>query len=474
MATGSTHRPSDRPPPQAWEPARNAAMALVVRPLERFLGIQAASGIVLLIAAVVALVWANSGWQASYEHLWHTPITIGLGGFVFSRDLHFWINDALMVVFFFVVGLEIRREIHSGELSDLKRAALPVAAAVGGMIAPALIYLSLNHSRPAHHGWGVPVATDIAFAVGVLALLGRRVPAALRVLLLALAIIDDIGAILVIAVFYSAGVKLAGLAIAAAGVGLVIAFQRLGARHALVYVIPAMVLWIGLMVSGIHPTIAGVILGLMTPVVPWYGHQGFLQEADSAIAEFRHRVDRPDMSQHDLVSPLARLDKARREALAPVVSIEAALNPWVAFVIMPLFALANAGVTVGSLDLHAPGAWHIVAGVSVGLFLGKPIGIVTVSLLTVKLGLCALPRGVDVRGLLVVGMVGGIGFTMALFIAQLAFTDELHLSLAKLAILVGSLVAGVVGLVVGRMLLPAHIASGAAQSVDEAEQSTDL
>ncbi len=466
------HPRTVRPPPEAWAPAHHAARKLM-RPLERFLKIQAASGIVLLITAVAAMVWANSPWQHSYEALWHTPISFGVGRWVFRKDLHFWINDGLMVIFFFVVGLEIRREIHAGELSDLKRAALPLAAALGGMLVPALIYLSLNPTKLTHHGWGVPMATDIAFAVGVLTLVGKRVPAALRVLLLALAVIDDIGAILVIAFFYSAGVDMIGLGIAAAGVIGVITMQRFGVRQAIAYVVPGVVIWIGMLEAGVHPTIAGVVLGLLTPARSWFGEEGFLHEADDALDEFRDRAHTGEHDHHALVDPLARLDKARREALPPVVTLEAQLSPWVAFGIMPLFALANAGVTVGQVHFGLEGSTTIAAGVALGLMFGKPIGIVLVSLLSVKLGLCALPRGVDWRGLLVVGVVGGVGFTMALFVAQLAFHDATQLGVAKLAILVGSLAAGVGGMILGRVMLPKEIAAGAARTVTEAEHSTD-
>ncbi len=466
-------RPQTKPPPGAWEPARQAARALV-RPLESFMKIQAASGILLLVMALVAMLWANSPWRESYHHLWHIPLTLGLGDLVFTRDLHFWINDGLMVIFFFVVGLEIRRELHHGELSEFKRAALPVAAALGGMLVPALIYLSLNSGPATRHGWGVPMATDIAFAVGILALLGPRVPAALRVLLLALAIIDDIGAILVIALFYSSGVNVVGLVIAALGVLLVIGLQRVGVRQPLIYVLPGAVLWAGMLNAGVHPTIAGVILGLLTPARSWYGQRGFLAEAKAALDEFSDRTYRKRADSHDLIEPLNRIETAQREAIPPVVRLESMLNPWVAFVIMPLFALSNAGVTVRLDALSTPGAGAVALGVALGLSLGKPIGIVSVSLLAAKLNVCALPRGVNLRGLLVVGTVGGIGFTMALFIAQLAFTDPTRLGIAKIAVLLGSFMAGILGILAGTLLLPKHVGVGVAETVDEAEQSTEL
>lgn len=461
------------PPPGAWEPARKAARALM-RPLESFMKIQAASGILLLVMALVAMAWANSPWHESYHQLWHTPVSMGLGDFVFRQSLHFWINDGLMVIFFFVVGLEIRREMHHGELSDLKRAALPVAAAIGGMLVPACIYLAANPGVETRHGWGVPMATDIAFAVGILALLGSRVPAALRVLLLALAIIDDIGAILVIALFYSSGIVITGLGIAALGLALVIVFQRIGVRHPLAYVPPGCVLWFGMLHAGVHPTIAGVILGLLTPARSWFGHDGFLAEAKAALRDFNQRSVDPRADAHDLIEPLNRIATAQREAIPPVVRLEALLNPWVAFFIMPVFALSNAGVTISMETLTAPGAATVAFGVAVGLCLGKPLGIVGVSLVARKLKLCALPRGVNVAGLLVVGCVGGIGFTMALFIAQLAFQDPTQLGVAKIAVLAGSLIAGILGIVLGMVLLPKRTEPSAAGSVDEAERSTVL
>ena len=442
--------PGRMPPPEAWEPARQAARS-IMRPLERFLHVEAASGVLLLAAAVVAMVWANSPWQQSYVHLWHTPIGIQLGQFGFTRSLHFWINDGLMVIFFFVVGLEVRREIYGGELSDLKRATLPVAGAVGGMVVPAGIYLAFNASGTARQGWGIPMATDIAFAVGILALLGSRVPAALRIMLLALAIIDDIGAILVIALFYSEGISWLGLGVVAVGIGLVILMQRIGVRRTGAYVFSGLVIWAGMYGAGVHPTIAGVILGLLTPARAWFGRQGFVTTACAAIEEVKQAAS--DDDPHAVTAPLARVARAGREAISPGSRLEAALHPWVAFGIMPLFALANAGVTVGSVDLTTAEGSLIALGIGIGLAFGKPVGIVAASLITSKLGLCQLPRGVGYRGLLVVGSVAGIGFTMALFIAQLAFPGIASLSVAKLSVLVGSLVAGVAGILLGLLLL---------------------
>ena len=282
MSTTTPPGPSPLPssPPEAWEPLLRFAR-LAGRPLERFLRIEAASGILLLVAAAAALAWANSPWAESYVHLWHTPLGIRIGGFTFERSLEWVVNDGLMVIFFFVVGMEIRREIHHGELSEWRRAALPAAAALGGMLAPAALYLVIAGAPATHSGWGVPMATDIAFAVGILTLLGKRVPAALRVLLLAVAVIDDLGAIVVIALFYSSGIALSGLLVAALGFGGVFAMQRLGVRAKLAYVVPSVVAWAGIYAAGIHPTIAGVIVGLVTPVRAWLGPASWLGSATS-------------------------------------------------------------------------------------------------------------------------------------------------------------------------------------------------
>ncbi len=468
---GRPHAPGPHAP-ETWPVARRLA-GLVLRPLDRFLHIEASSGIVLLVAAAAALLWANSRYAASYEHLLHTPLRVGIGTFTLEQPLHFVINDVLMTIFFFVVGLEIRREIHEGELADRKRAMLPAFAALGGMLVPALVYLGVS-TPETRSGFGVPTATDIAFAVGVLALLGKRVPPALRVLLLTLAIIDDIGAIIVIAVFYSKGVAWSGFAIAGAGIAGIFVLQRFGVRKPLFYVAPGVVLWLGVYRAGIHPTIAGVLLGLLTPARTWFGEKGFLAEAESAIGEFRARTREPGHSAHDLLEPLGQLDEARIEALSPAVRLQAALHPWVAFGIMPIFALANAGVSLQGMSLEEPASRTIGIGVLGGLAVGKPIGIFLASLLAVKLGICQLPRGVKWTGILLVGLVGGIGFTMAIFIAGLAFQDPTHLAAAKLAVLCASGAAAVFGLLLGRIVLSAAPTPGAAATVTEAESSAEL
>jgi Na+:H+ antiporter, NhaA family len=459
----------DRPPlPGSWPAARSAARRLL-SPVERFLSIEASSGIVLLAAAVIALAWANSPWHGGYEALLHTPIGFRAGGVAFERDLHFWINDGLMVVFFFVVGLEIKRELHAGELSEVRRAALPAFAALGGMIVPAVIYMSWNAGTPASGGWGVPMATDIAFAVGVLALLGKRVPPALRILLLALAVIDDVGAIIVIAVFYSSGFSFVGLAVALLGIVIILVMQKLAVRSPWAYVPAAVVTWAGTYATGVHPTIAGVAIGLLTPVRAWFGPEHFVERASVAVEAVRTANRAQDGSR--LMSRLSDLDLARQEAVSPVERLQHALHGWVAFAIMPLFALANAGVALGSARFDG-GGQRVLLGVLLGLVFGKPIGILAFSWVAVRVRVAALPAGVGWSGVAIVGLVAGIGFTMALFIAGLAFPTGPLIEIAKLGILGGSAVAAVIGLVAGRLVLSGTPAAETAKTATEAERST--
>lgn len=379
-------------------------VARALSTLRHFLHVEAVSGVVLLVAAAAALLWANSPFAHSYHEVWNLPISLHLGGFVFVRSLHFWINDALMMIFFLVVGMEIRREIHEGALSRFDQAILPVLAAVGGVVVPALTYLSFNTVTGRSHGWAIATATDIAFAVGVLALLGRSIPANVRVFLLALAIIDDIIAVLIIALFYSGGLDLNGFIVAALGVLMALGFQRLGLRSAFAYVLPAFVVWAGFLTAGVHPTLAGVVLGLMTPV-----------------------------------------RSARPEIVPPVIRVETALHPWVAYGIVPLFALANAGVDFRSGEFIG-GAQFVTLGIGLALCAGKPIGVIGATWLAVRLGGCRLAPGVTWAGVGLIGLLAGIGFTMSIFIARLAFSDDRMLDAAKLGVLLGSLVSVTLGL----------------------------
>jgi len=368
---------------------------------------------VLLVAAGIALAWANSPWAATYEALWHAGIPVA----GFRLDLHFLINDGLMTLFFFVVGLEVRRELHDGTLADRRQATLPLIAALGGVLLPALIYLNWSRDPAALPGWAVPTPTDIAFAVGVLALLGSRVPRGLRILLLAIAIIDDIAAILIIAFVYSDGVGLAGLGVSVVGILAVLALQRLGVWRPLVYVLPGAVIWLGLLQAGIHPVVGGVIVGLLTPAVP-----------------------------NPAPGP-------RQDPRAPVVWLQERLHGWSTFLVMPLFALANAGVSIAGNPLGADLARNVFTGVLLGLVLGKPVGILAASWLAERLGLITLPAGVTWPGFAVLGCLAGIGFTMSIFIGGLAFDEGALLDAVKLGVLAASSVAGVLGLALGAMFL---------------------
>ncbi len=399
----------------------------------RFISVEAVSGVVLLAATTAALVCANSPLAHAYEALWQRPLSFGVP-LLPAYDLRFWVNDGLMTIFFLLVGLEIRREIHDGTLSDPRVATLPIIAAAGGVVVPALLYMLVGRGHGIARGWAIPTATDIAFAVGVLSLIGR-VPPVLRMLLLTLAIADDIAAILVIAFFYSGGLLLSQFLLVAAGIALVLLLQAFGVRPALAYMLPGAVLWLGMLRAGMHPTLAGVVLGLLTPVTAEFG-----------LGRARRRVGQ---SQGTL--PVSGADPPRGSE-PPVVQVEAMLHPYVAFGIMPLFAFANAGVGLEGLDLSAAAPRAVSCGVLLGLVLGKPLGIILAGLAAVGMRICGLPEGVRWPQLLLLGVLGGIGFTMSVFIADLAFEDATLLTAAKFGILLGSALAATLGFILGRSL----------------------
>jgi NhaA family Na+:H+ antiporter len=349
-----------------------------------------------------------------------------------------------MTVFFLAVGMEIRREIHDGALSKLSQAALPVAAAVGGVVVPALIYLALNGDAVRSQGWAVPTTTDIAFAVGVLALLGRSIPANVRILLLALAIVDDVIAVLIIALFYSGGLDPTGFLIVGLGVLVVLGLHRIGVGAAYAYLLPGAVVWIGLLMTGAHPTLAGVVLGLLTPVRSMRMAAPPTNVASQAIEELQ-RGDLPE-DGYSLTQQLRRLRVAQREMLPPVVRVHKALHLWVAYAIMPLFALANTGVSLPGVDLAAGGAQFVLLGVVLALVIGKPLGVIRFSWLTVRLGWCRLPPDVSWGGICLIGLLAGIAFTMSIFVSMLAFADPNPLGAAKIGILLGSLIAALLGI----------------------------
>ncbi|WP_208432593.1 Na+/H+ antiporter NhaA [Bartonella taylorii] len=412
--------------------------------IERFLHIEALSGIVLLLAAAAALILANSEYASLYESFWHTPFGFNFGHFTLSWDLHFWVNDALMTVFFLVAGMEIRREIHEGALADFKQAVLPIVAAIGGVCLPAIIYLSFNFNGGHTHGWAVPTATDIAFALGILALLGKKIPSNLHIILLSLAIIDDIIAVLIIAFFYSTNIDPSGLVIAAAGIALVLFFQWIGLASAWLYVLPGAIIWWGLMVTGVHPSLAGVILGMMTPVFPTRTLVAPLTMLSNAMQVLQEKNTKTDL--HHISTALKKMRKGQRDMIAPVTRVQKALHPWVAYGVMPIFAFANAGVSFTNFDLSSHESFLIISGVVIGLFVGKPLGIITASYLAVKSGLCRLPPHMTWSGILLIGFLAGIGFTMSIFVSMLAFKDIILLDSAKIGVLCGSGLSALVGL----------------------------
>ncbi len=437
-----------RDPSELRVPREQAFAERVFATIERFLHIEAVSGVVLVIAAATALVWANSPAGDSYEVFWHAPFTIAFLNFSISQPLHFWINDGLMTVFFLVIGMEIRREIHEGALASLPLAALPLAAALGGVVVPALLYLALNDNPVTRGGWAVGTATDIAFAVGVLALLGKAVPGSVRVLLLAIAIIDDIVAVAIIAVFHSSGLDPLGLLVAGGGVLLALAFQRIGIASAYGYVVPGAIVWLGALQTGVHPTLAGVLLGLMTPVLQRQRRERPLDTATRALSDLERHEDTGEKNPRVLALPLKHLRHAERDVLPPVVRVQAALHPWVAYGVMPLFALANAGVRLEGLDLADADTWNVLLGIAVALVVGKPLGIFAASWCVVRAGWCRLPDGVTWPGVLLVGCLAGIGFTMAILIGTLALSDK-FLAAAKAGVVLASVTAAALGLALG-------------------------
>lgn len=421
--------------------------------ISRLTRIEAFGGVVLILAAVVALVWANSPYAQGYTDFWGQTVAFQIGGFSMSNSLHYWVNDALMTVFFLVVGMEIRREIHEGALASFRQASLPLVAAAGGVLVPALVYFALNSEPSLSVGWAVPTATDIAFAVGVLALLGKSIPSNVRVLLLAVAIIDDIVAVLIIAFFYSGGLDYTGLWYVLLGVLLVIMWQRLGFASAYLYIIPGAVLWFGVMKMGAHPTLAGVVLGLMTPVYARPMLENPLVQVEKNMHQIRKQSENPDTDEALLLQSIENIREAQREMLPPVARVQMQLHPWVSFIVMPVFALANAGVSFKGLDVSSGGAQTVMLGVILALVLGKPLGIFLLCRLAVFLKICQLPEGVSWSGVFLIGLLAGIGFTMSIFIGTLAFENQELLGAAKLGVLTASLSAALMGLAWGMFYL---------------------
>ncbi|HSJ50334.1 MAG TPA: Na+/H+ antiporter NhaA [Actinomycetota bacterium] len=432
-----------RPP---WSRSRRAVARRFVQPLQSFLEAESSSAILLLGAAVVGLVWANSPWQSAYYDLWDRELALNIGDWRLSETLKHWVNDGLMSLFFLVVGLEIKRELTTGELRSPRAAAVPVIAALGGMVVPALIYVALNAGGEGSSGWGVPMATDIAFALGVLTLAARSAPASLKPFLLTLAIVDDIGAILVIAIFYSDDVSVQSLLIAVALGVMMVVLQRFDVRSTAVYVGLGVGMWLAVFESGVHATIAGVALGLLTPTVAFQRPEAVSREA---IRTAESTVDEPETPDVDAPQWL-RLAWLSREAVSPLARIEAALHPWTSYVIVPLFALANAGVTFTEGGFRDSLTSPITLGVFLGLVVGKVAGITLATFAAVRSGVGRLPTGSGWRHIVGVSAIAGIGFTVSLFITELAFSSPVLADEAKIGIFAASLVAGGLGFAVLR------------------------
>ncbi len=421
----------------------------VFRAARTFVGIEAASGIVLLLAAWVALVWANSPWDEQYFDLLHTEIGIDLNFIVIQEDLQDWINSGLMTVFFFLMGLEIKRELVHGELSTPRRALLPAAAALGGMAVPALIFVAFNAGGVGADGWGIPMATDIAFALGVLSLLGRRIPFGVKIFLLALAIADDIGAILVIAIFYTSSLDFEALAVAGVILAGIMAMSRGGVRTINIYIAAGACLWLAVHESGVHATLAGVVLGLLTPARYFYNPQTFTETANGLVVRFQSAlVSHNEEAQRGILEQIEDLSQGTEP---PLERMERALHPWVSFGIVPIFALANAGVAISGDVVSDALSSPVSQGVVLGLILGKVTGIFGFTWIAVRLGLCELPRGARWPHILGVGLLGGIGFTVSLLVTDLAFADVVLADQAKLGVLAASAAAGVGGFAYLRM-----------------------
>lgn len=425
------------------------AVRKILSPMENFLKMESSSGIILLAVAVIAMVMANSPLYDIYNAIIHFDLGVKLGSTEVSHSFQHWVNDGLMVIFFFVVGLEIKRELVQGELSSLSKAALPMFAALGGMVAPALIYLALNPTYPGHAGWGIPMATDIAFAVGILTLFSRKVPFTLKIFLLALAIVDDLGAILVIAFFYTESIHQFALGMAAVGIAVITIMKYSGVRQITIYSVVGFLVWVAILKSGVHATISGVIMGLLTPVAALFPKkelpQKFKKLADEIAENIKNEKDEKELSSETL-DKIHDLHTVTVESSSPLDRLIHMLHPFVSFVIMPIFAFVNAGVHIENISITEFFNNHISLGIILGLVVGKPIGVMLMSYIAIKLKLAKLPKGVTWGNMLAVGFLAGIGFTMALFISNLALHNLPNLEMfSKLGILTASIIAGIIG-----------------------------
>lgn len=459
MANNDQHQ---RLLPPGWIESDRFVPRAFVQPVLAFMRLEASGGILMLAATVIAVVWANSPAADVYFDLFDAVIEIDFGGFQFHHlselTVREWINDAAMVLFFFVVGLEIKREVTVGELREPKAAALPALGALGGMVVPAAVYLAFNAGGEFSHGWGIPMATDIAFAVGVVAMVGSRVPVGAKLFLLALAIVDDLGAIAVIAVIYTDEVLFAWLAAAVIALIVVAGMNKAGIRSMSAFIVMGALVWLCLLESGVHATIAGVAMAFLTPVRSLYSPRMFPQRARQLVdrAEAYLPEDLEDLADSDhhttdrVEAVLSDLSRLASETVPPLDRLELKIAPWTAYVVVPVFALANAGVAISGDDLGGITNDPVAMGVGLGLLVGKVVGVVAFAWLAVRIGWGRLPRNTTWRHMIGMGLLAGIGFTVALFVASLAFDSAAATDAAKIGIFAGSLVSGVAGFVLLR------------------------
>jgi NhaA family Na+:H+ antiporter len=412
-------------------------------PAQQYIHNEVVGGVTLLFAALAALAWANSPWEPSYHRFQETIITVSIGPFSVSKNLRHWVNDVLMVLFFFVVGLEIKREFIRGELSDAGQAVLPIAAALGGMVVPALIYSVFNSGGEGRFGWGIPMATDIAFALGVLALLGKRIPSQLRIFLLALATVDDIGAIVVIAAVYTKQLSVAALVSAGLLLIVLVAMVHSGFRNAVVYLSVALLFWLAMLKSGIHATIGGVVLGAIVPTRASFEQETFVGAAQAHLEGFTQALHEGDVDHAE--AKLGEIEELTRMTEAPLERLERLIHPWVNYLVLPIFALTNAGVTLSGPMVREASTSPVMWGVLAGLLIGKPVGIVACSWVAVRSGLATISKDMTWTLVIGVGLLGGIGFTVSIFMTGLAFDAQNLVANAKVGILAASLVAGIAG-----------------------------
>jgi NhaA family Na+:H+ antiporter len=420
----------------------------LLKPVSRFIHQEYTSGLVLLLGVIVAILWVNSPFRASYHHFWEIELSLGFNGYELKHPLHIWINDGLMAIFFFVIGLELKREFMAGELSSPSKAALPMVAALGGMLVPAVIYYIINRNTEAAHGWGIPMATDIAFALALLSVAGKHIPASVKVFLSALAVADDLGAVLVIAFFYSSNLQIVPLGIGFGFLLVLIAGNVMGVRHTGFYIIVGFAVWVGFLLSGIHATIAGVLVAFTIPARTIIKENTYAEKLRQLSYCFEQEI--PNRStlttpeQHKIIEEIKQISLA---AQTPLQKIEHSLHPWVVFIIMPLFALANAGIVIGS-DFFTTLINPVSIGVIAGLILGKFIGVLLFTWLMIKTGLGILPEGATWKHIAGVAALAGIGFTMSLFVSALAFEQQVMVDEAKYGILIASVIAASTGYVI--------------------------